>query len=56
MKKNTDDENLHQKVTAAAAYAAASVTILGYLLDFGLLFKAWATISLPKSTTFLGNF
>ena len=33
-----------------------SVTRLGNLLDFGHLFKAFATINLPKSSTFLGNF
>ena len=33
-----------------------SVTRLGDLLDFEQLFKAWATVSLPKSPTFLGNF
>ena len=33
-----------------------SVTRLGNVLDFGQLFKAGATISLPKYTTFLGNF
>ena len=33
-----------------------SVTSLGELLDFGQLFKDVATISLPKSPTFLGNF
>ena len=33
-----------------------SVTRLGDLLDFGQLFKALATINLPKSPTFLGNF
>ena len=33
-----------------------SVTRLDDLLDFGQLFKAFATINLPKSHTFLGNF
>ena len=33
-----------------------SVTRLGDLLDFGQLFKPLATINLPKSLTFLGNF
>ena len=32
------------------------MTILGNLLDFGQIFKALATINLPKSTTFLSNF
>ena len=29
---------------------------LGDFLDFGLLLKPLATINLPKSSTFLGNF
>ena len=29
---------------------------MGDLLDFGQLFKPLATINLPKSLTFLGNF
>ena len=33
-----------------------SVTRLGDLLDFGQLFKPLATITLPKSSTFLSNF
>ena len=33
-----------------------SVTRLGELLDFGQLSKPLATINLPKSPTFLGNF
>ena len=33
-----------------------SVTRLGDLLDFGHFSKAFATIILPKSPTFLGNF
>ena len=33
-----------------------SVTRLGELLDFGQLLKPLATINLPKSPTFLGNF
>ena len=33
-----------------------SVTRLGDLLDFLHIFKALATINLPKSQTFLGNF
>ena len=33
-----------------------SVTRFGNILDFGQLFKALATINLPKSPTFLGNF
>ena len=33
-----------------------SVTRLGDLLDFGQLLKHLATINLPKSPTFLGNF
>ena len=33
-----------------------SVTILGDLLDFWQLFKAYGNINLPKSLTFLGNF
>ena len=32
------------------------MTRLGYLLDFGQLFKPLETIILPKSPTFLGNF
>ena len=32
------------------------MTRLGDLLDFGQLFKPLATINLPKSPTFLGNF
>ena len=32
------------------------MTRLGDLLDFGLLLKPLATIKLPKSPTFLGNF
>ena len=32
------------------------MTRLGNLLDFGLLLKPLATIKLPKSPTFLGNF
>ena len=32
------------------------MTRLGDLLDFGQLSKALATINLPKSPTFLGNF
>ena len=35
---------------------AVSVTIFGELLDFGQVFKALATINLPNSPTFLGNF
>ena len=34
----------------------SSVTRLGDLLDFGQLLKPLATINLPKSLTFLGNF
>ena len=34
----------------------ASVTRWGDLLDFGQLLKPLATINLPKSPTFLGNF
>ena len=33
-----------------------SVTRLGDLLDFGHILKLLATINLPKSPTFLGNF
>ena len=33
-----------------------SVTRLGIFLHFWQLFKALATINLPKSPTFLGNF
>ena len=33
-----------------------SVTRLGNLLDFGNFWKSLATINLPKSPTFLGNF
>ena len=33
-----------------------SVTRLGDLLDFGQFLKPLATINLPKSPTFLGNF
>ena len=33
-----------------------SVTRYGDLLDFGQLLKPLATIDLPKSLTFLGNF
>ena len=33
-----------------------SVTRLGDILDFGQLFKAFATINLPKSATFLSIF
>ena len=33
-----------------------SVTILGDLLHFGQVLKPLATINLPKSSTFLGNF
>ena len=33
-----------------------SVNRLGDLLDFGQLLKPLATINLPKSPTFLGNF
>ena len=36
--------------------ATYSVTRLGDLLDFEQLFKALATINLPKSPIFLGNF
>ena len=32
------------------------MTRLGDLLDFGQVFKPFATINLPKSPTFLGNF
>ena len=32
-----------------------SVTRLGDLLDFGPIFKPFATIYLPKSPTFVGN-
>ena len=32
------------------------MTRLGDLLDLGQLFKPGATMSLPKSLTFLGNF
>ena len=35
---------------------ANSVTRLGDLLGFGQVFKALATINLPKSITFFGNF
>ena len=38
------------------ADVVSSVTRLGDLLDFGQPFKALATINLPKSPTFLGNF
>ena len=34
----------------------SSVTRLGDLLDFGNFLKPLATINLPKSLTFLGNF
>ena len=34
----------------------ASVTRFGDLFDFGPLLKPLATINLPKSPTFLGNF
>ena len=34
----------------------SSVTRLGVFLHFGQLFKSLATINLPKSLTFLGNF
>ena len=34
----------------------ANVTRLGDLLDFGQFLKPLATINLPKSPTFLGNF
>ena len=40
--------------TIAKILLVASVTRLGDLLDFGQPFKA--TINLPKSPTFLGNF
>ena len=39
-----------------SVYPVASVTILDNLLDFGQLLKPLATINLPKSPTFLGNF
>ena len=35
---------------------ASSVTRLGNLMDFGQFLKPLATINLPKSPTFLGNF
>ena len=35
---------------------ANSVTRLGDLLGFGQVFKALATINLPQSITFFGNF
>ena len=34
----------------------SSVTTLGNFLDFGQLLKPLATIKLPESPTFLGNF
>ena len=37
-------------------FAATSVTRSGDLLDFGQLLKPLATINLPKSPTFFGNF
>ena len=40
----------------AVAWVSGSVTRLGDLLDFGQLFNARATISLPKYHTFFGNF
>ena len=38
------------------SYFTASVIRLGDLLDFGQLLKHLATINLPKSLTFQGNF
>ena len=40
----------------ASLMLASSVTRLGDFLHFGQLLKPLATISLPKSLTFLGNF
>ena len=37
-------------------WVTSSLTRLGDLLDFGQVFKALATIDLPKSLTFLANF
>ena len=42
--------------TKIKTYIKPSVTRLGDLLDFGNFLKPLATIKLPKSPTFLGNF
>ena len=46
----------HQIICAVICDAATSVTRLGDLFDFRLVFKPLATINLPKYPTFLGNF
>ena len=46
----------HRTMDTPICVIEYSVTRLGDLLDFGHLFIAFATINLPKSPTFLGNF
>ena len=49
-------EKYHYTTGLKFDWFAFSVTRLGDLLDFGQFFKAFATIILSKSPTFLGNF
>ena len=47
---------LNQSLTSLYIPTYLAVTRLDDLLDFGQLLKPFATINLPKSPTFLGNF
>ena len=53
---NSEKTNKPSLALTLSASVPFSVTRLADLLNFGQLFKALATINLPKSPAFLGNF